>query len=133
MLYAITGKESSFGQRRTFVKHEPAYMPGGKYYVNSPKLRQAYYKYGVLASSSFGAFQIIYITAEELGFAGNPVELISDRICGYYALQLIEKRFSKAKTLTHVLDAYNSGNHYDTNVPYDYIAAVTGYYEELNR
>lgn len=134
LLYAISGCESTFGQRAEFVKHEPGYLPGGLYFKRSQALRTAYYTYGVLAASSFGAFQLMFIAAAEMGFAGHPVELQQHAICAKYAADLIRKRFiygQGCKTLAQVLDAYNSGNAKDANVPTEYVAKGIAFYREI--
>lgn len=132
MLWAIAGNESTFGKRSEFVKHEPAYLPGGTYYQRSKDLQQAYYRFGVLAGSSFGPFQIMYPTACELGFLGDPIELQSAEKSVIYVAKLISERFIKrqgAKTLSDVLDAYNSGSSRDAIVPQAYIDRGIHYYE----
>lgn len=134
LLLTLSGTESDFGKLRLHVRPEPAYSPGGKYYNNSEALRAAYRKYGVLASSSYGSFQIMYPTAVEMGFGGHPIDLQDDSVCAIYAAQLIIKRFigrQKAKTLRDVADAYNSGNHADRIVPQTYIDKAINFYESL--
>lgn len=132
LLWAISGNESTFGRRREFVKHEAGYLPDGRYYRRSPTLRQAYMKYGVLASSSFGSFQIMHATACELGFNAHPIELQDDEVCAHYAIKLIRERIIKsgATTLRDVLDAYNSGSWKDTVVPGKYIEDGLHFYEQ---
>jgi hypothetical protein len=54
--------------------------------------------------------------------------------CSYWATRLIVDRFQKrfgAKTLKDVLDAYNSGNHKDKNIPQDYVSKGISFYENL--
>jgi hypothetical protein len=67
-MLTIAGLESSFGQRRLFVRLEAGYAPGGRYYRDSKTVRERWYTYGCLAASSYGTFQLMYITAEELGY-----------------------------------------------------------------
>lgn len=132
LLYAISGCESGFGMHREFVRHEPAYMPGGKYYLISATLRSQWARFGILAASSFGSVQIMFSTAVEMGFSGLPIGLQEDRTSVYWAAQLIAKRFilqQHAKTLSDVLDAYNSGAVGDRFVPAVYIAQGIKYYE----
>lgn len=134
LLLAISGVESTFGKRRLFVKMEPGYAPGGHYYKSSSTVRDRWYTYGCLAASSFGSFQIMYITAQELGFNGHPIDLQQDKICAYWATQLITKRIMKrgAKTITEVFDAYNTGTHRDHLVPRKYIADAIELYNDLD-
>ena len=128
LLWTLSGLESSHGRDRLFVRHEPGYMPGGRYYQ-----ADKWKVYGVLASSSFGSFQLMYQVATELGFAGHPIELQDDMTCAAWAATLIEQRIVKrqgAKTLRDVLDAYNSGSHRDGLVPAAYIKNGILLYEE---
>jgi hypothetical protein len=123
LLYAIAGNESTFGERREFVKHEAGYLPGGHYFANSPDLRDAYHQYGVLAGSSFGTWQLMYIVARELGFTGHPIELQHDETLLLWVVQHVQRHILKRepRTLADIFDAYNSGNFTDGNVPKDYI------------
>ena len=134
LLLSLAGLESNFGALREFVRSEPAYSPGGRYYNADVDLRQLYRRYGVLATASFGTFQIMYKTAHELGFKGHPIQLQEDLTCSYWATRLIVDRFQKrfgAKTLKDILDAYNSGNHKDANVPESYVKKGIEFYENL--
>lgn len=86
----------------------------------------------MLASSSFGSFQLLYVTATELGFTSHPIALQDDMICAQWATDLIRRRFVQtqgAKTLRDVLDAYNSGAAKDGIVPAAYIAKGIGFYD----
>lgn len=134
LLLTISGLESTFGKRREFVRNEPGYSPGGNYYSKSLSVRQAFQHWGCLAASSFGSFQLMYITATEMGFDGHPIDLQGDRVCGYWATQLIIKRFIGrlgAKTLTDILDCYNSGSHRDHFIPALYVSHGLALYADL--
>lgn len=133
MLWAISGNESSFGREREHVRAEPAYSPGGRYYLQSPDLQAYYKRFGVLACASFGSFQIMSVTAKELGFAGNPAELMNDETCAKWMATLITERFVKhqgATKLYEILDAYNSGSWRDKMVPAQYIRTGVFHYEQ---
>ena len=136
LLLAIAGCESGFGRQRQFVRMEPGYAyPDGHYYKSSKTVRDRWKTHGVLAASSFGSFQIMYIVAEEMGFTGHPIDLQKDEVCAYWATQLITQRFIKrqgVKTLSQALDAYNSGNARDHLVPTKYIAKGVELYENLD-
>jgi hypothetical protein len=130
LLYAIAGRESIFGRLREFVRAEPAYQPKGKYF--NAQVRAAWDRYGILVSSSYGSFQVLYVVAAELGFNDHPIKLQDDEVCAYWAARLIRQRFihgQGAKTLRDVADAYNSGG-IGGFVPSAYIEAVTAFYEE---
>lgn len=125
LLWALAGIESDYGCLAEYARHEPAYMPGGRYYQRAFDQRVAWQRWGVLAACSFGPFQILHPTARELGFDLAPWELANSFTCAEWARRLIVRRFIEAhgvKTLTAIFDSYNSGNARDANVPADYIA-----------
>lgn len=135
LLIAISGLESSFGKKRLFVRMEPGYAPGGRYYHDSQTVRDRWATYGALAASSYGSFQMMFITAEELGFYGHPIDLQADYTCALFARRLIIDRFMAkqgVKTLGQVLDAYNSGNAKDANVPLSYVQHGIQLYQSLD-
>ena len=134
LLLAISGNESTYGQRREFARAEPAYLPGGVYFRRSPAVRQHWSRWGVLAGSSFGSWQIMFVTATELGFDGHPIDLQDDDVCAQWAAALIRKRLiarDGAKTLQAVLDGYNSGTPTDRIVPQKYIDDGVANYRRL--
>ncbi len=134
LLLTIAGLESSFGEKRLFVKMEPGYAPGGHYYEASKEVRQMWKVYGCLAASSFGTFQIMQATARELGYTGHPIDLQKDEICAFWATKLITNRIIKAKgakTLVQVLDAYNTGSYGDRNFPVQYVEHGQQIYHDL--
>jgi len=104
-------------------RKEPAYAPGGFYYERSQAVRAAYGLWGESATCSYSNFQLLYITAMELGYPGPPLGLDSDSVALPYVVALLNKRiFEKgATTLREVADAYNSGNFKDRIVPERYI------------
>lgn len=133
LLYTIAGLESTFGQRREFVRFEPGYGPGGYYYRNAEHVRELWHRYGVLAASSFGSFQVMFITAYELGFKGHPIDLQQDMLSAYWAARLIGDRFiarQKASSLREIFDAYNSGNWRDGVIPVNYVTKGVKLYGE---
>jgi hypothetical protein len=131
LLWAIAGSETNFGLKSEYVREEKAYMPGGYYYRNAGYIRTEQARWGVLACSSFGAFQIMYPLAYELGYREHPVLLQNDKICAKWAADAILKRFVRqgCLTLTDLFDAYNTGSSRDMNVPEAYIAKGIGFYE----
>jgi len=134
VLLTISGLESTFGQQRLFARLEAGYAKGGHYYLRSPEVRKLWATYGCLAACSYGAFQLMFVTATELGFDGHPVDLQTDTTCAYWAAQLISRRIIKAQgatTLAQVLDGYNSGSSRDENVPEAYIAKGISLYNSL--
>ena len=133
LMLTIAGLESDFGRLREFVRMEPGYAPGGSYYNKSEEVRKQFRRWGCLASSSFGTFQIMFIVAHELGYHQHPIMLQEDSVSGYWASQLIQTRSIKrgAKTLEDVLDSYNSGSFGDRNVPVAYIEKGIKIFEDL--
>jgi len=133
LLWAISGIESSHGRDRLHARQESNYSPGGLFYARSVDLQQSWKTHGVLAACSFGSWQVLYQVARELGFKGQPEELKDDRICCAMATVLILERLIRkqgAKTLTEVLDSFNSGSHRDACVPLAYIRNGTHLYLE---
>jgi hypothetical protein len=134
ILLTISGLESTFGQRRLFAKLEAGYAPGGHYYQNSMDVRKLWNTYGAMAACSYGTFQLMFVTARELGFLGPPIDLQKDEIAAYWSAQLITRRIIKAQgatTLAQVLDGYNSGSSRDANVPEAYINKGVSLYKSL--
>jgi hypothetical protein len=132
LLLAIAGCETAFGQQADFVRAEPAYMPGGRYFEDSASLKLLYRQYGVAACSSWGPFQIMFIVAREVGFKGHPWELVQEETGARVALEVIRRSVKiGSDTLEKVLDAYNSGNSKDANVPFEYVRKGVTIYEQL--
>lgn len=124
LLWAIAGNESDYGRLAEYARHEPAYMPGGRYYQRAFDQRVAWQRWGIAAACSWGAWQVMAPTAREMGYDGPPSGLMDHEACCRWATALIVHRFIDAhgaRSLRDVLDAYNSGNHADRVVPADYI------------
>lgn len=131
LLWAIAGLESDWGRQRLFVRHEAEFMPSGKY-GRAEHLRRLWDEYGILAASSLGTWQVMAVTAWELGFRGHPIELQQDAACATWAAKLIAQRIVKrqgAQTLERVLDAYNTGTHRDRAIPRAYIDQGIVFYQ----
>jgi len=113
--YTATNQEPRF---------EPAYAPGGHYYNHSTPVQELYTKWGNWAACSYSNFQILFVTAVELGYPGPPLGLDRDEVALPYVVKLLNVRiFDRPgnETVEQVADAYNSGNFKDTNVPEAYI------------
>jgi|WetSurMetagenome_2_1015567.scaffolds.fasta_scaffold65027_2 hypothetical protein len=126
VLWAFAGVESSYGTRREFARIEPAYQPGGGMYRQSEKVRALWRRYGALAACSFGTWQMMATTAQDLGHGGHPVELQMDTTLAPLVIHYLMR--SQATTLREAADAYNSGTQRDKFVPEAYIQAVTAAY-----
>lgn len=129
-LAAVSMCESSGGLYRV-PRFEPGYGPGGTYYN-----KENYGRWGAWACCSYSSFQIMYPTAMELGYTGNPVELqLKDEVAIVYVKKYFEKRVfaktSKFITIANAADAYNSGSFLDSNIPQKYVASFYIYYNEL--
>lgn len=124
LLWAISGNETSFGQRNV-PRHEQAYCYGGRYCDKSLSA-----KYGCLAHCSLGPWQLMATNA--IGF--SPYELLTDPdIAAHATINFLNRVIldgQGAKTLEEIADAYNSGNFRDANVPQKYIAELLENYKK---
>lgn len=133
VLHAFAEVESGHGARGKAAKHESAYCYGG-FYWRAPAgetLRELSRVHGCLAHCSYSSWQIMYITAVELGFQGDPTALRDDAVALPFVIKLINDRIlAKYPRITTagLADAYNSGSPVDTNVPKAYIAAFQSAY-----
>lgn len=127
VLWALAAVESSYGRDRAMSRYEPAYAPGGYVYHTSPKVQALWNQYGRLGASSWGTWQMMLSTARDLGFTGEPTELMDEAVLAPLVVRYIVR--SQALTLLDVADAYNSGNYRDRIIPVDYMAAVIAAYE----
>lgn len=133
LLAALLFCESSMGQN-TEPRVEPAYLPGGVYFDNE-LVQEAYQRYGQAAAASYGPWQILYITALELGFDGTPEELADPATNLEFVIKYLNQRAFKrgAHTLSQIADVYNSGFHLDRNIPVDYIRKCVRAYNGIAR
>lgn len=131
LLRAICDVETSGGDRWGATLHEAAYCYGGRYYVPSAALRRLSVPWGCLAHSSFGPWQILFITAYELGFSDDPVRLRDPMVSAEYAVKILNARcFDRIPDAApeDAFDAWNSGRARDGIVPVDYIKKAKGNY-----
>lgn len=142
LMRAICENETKGGERTWATRHENGYCYGGLYYKGDGPggrpgddlLRQLTWKWGCLAHESFGPFQILFITAYEHGFRDDPVRLRDPMVCAEYLVKILNRRLfdrHPEATVENALDAWNSGQAYDSNVPADYIAEGTKHYRGL--
>jgi len=112
-------------------RFEKACAPGGYYYERSPMLQEEYEKWGTWAACSYSNFQILYITARELGYDGPPLALDKDSVALPFVVKLINRIIVRgAATPAEIADAYNTGIHKDSNIPVKYIKKFLRFYEE---
>lgn len=112
-------------------RFEAAYAPGGYYYVRSQQVRVNYVRWGRDSACSYSNFQILYNTANELGYTGPPVALDSDSLALPYVCKYIHRRIidKGATTPEQVADAYNSGSYQDSIKPEKYMKKFRRYYD----
>lgn len=132
LLAAIAYCESSFGQNAK-PRVEPAYLSGR--YARVDHVAKAIAKYGEKAACSYGPWQVLYITALELGFKGTPDELADPRTNLEYAIKYLNQRAygRGAKTVAQYADCYNSGDHRDRFVPTGYVRKCVQAYNGIAR
>lgn len=133
LLQAIAMQESTYGQNNN-PRFEPAYAPGGLYY-KATHVKNLYEKYGRDAACSWSSFQIMFITAFELGYREKPSDLKHDSIAIHWIIKYIEKRIFRfdPDKLEQIFDAYNSGSFRDKNIPKEYITNCLRYYEIIEK
>lgn len=130
ILWAIYDCER-YSKGNRVPRFEPAYALAGVYFKTSKHVREAYAKWGYWAACSYSNFQIMFITAQELGYTGPPLALDHDSVAIPYVTRYLNKRvFDKgASTVEEVADAYNSGTYLDSNVPEKYIRKFVKQYD----
>jgi len=121
-----------YNSRNRVPRFEKAYAPSGYYYTRSPEVRKEYEIWGRDAACSYSNFQILYITACELGYDGPPLALDRDSIAIPFVTWLLNIRIFKkgAKTPEEVADAYNSGSYKDAIEPLAYEAKFRRRYDQ---
>lgn len=129
LLIAVASVESSGGVRALASLHERAYCYGGKYH--NDKVAGLSRIYGCCVHSSWGPWQILYVTASEHGYYGDPVELRKPSVSVPYVVAVMNHRMIEPVKLENIFDAWNSGNARDNNVPHEYIQKAMAAYQEL--
>ena len=131
ILWALYFNEKYDSRNRT-PRYEKSYAPGGYYYEHSEEVRKEYAEWGASAACSYSNFQILYITAREVGYDGPPLALDRDSIALPFVTKLLNVRiFAKgAKTPEEVADAYNSGSYQDSYKPAAYIRKFVRNYKK---
>lgn len=130
LLLALADVESSGGTNNV-PKHEPAYDYGGFYWKRAPHVRVAVKRYGSLAACSYSSWQIMFILAQEVGYAGDPVDLRDDAVAIPWVVEALNSRiFARgALNLRDVADGWNSGSFTDANVVPEYVEKFRLAYE----
>jgi hypothetical protein len=138
LLHALADVESSQGARRLASRHEKGYCYGSTLYrgPNGGDLRELSETWGCLAHSSFGTWQIMFIGAHEMGFAGDPIELREDAVSLPVVITFINRRILnryQRLTVRAFADAYNSGSPNDDVVPQTYMDDFEASYNKWKR
>lgn len=132
LLAALAWKESSFGRDGGHPRIEPAYRPNGA--LHRAHVPALYALYGDCAAASWSSWQIMFPTAVELGYAGEPWGLWEDRTAVLWVIAYIERAVKRgAATVEQIADAYNSGSHKDRFVPEAYVRGLRSHYDRMVR
>lgn len=110
------------GGLRNLPVHEGAYDFGGRYWKRASHVRDIVEKYGAMGACSWSSWQILYVTAWEMGFRGAPIDLWDDLTAARYVVKLLNARiFGRgAKTIEDVGDGWNTGSPNDSIENLDY-------------
>jgi hypothetical protein len=137
VMRAIAAVETNSGAN-SYPRFERSFAPVGDMFTVQGRLIQGtgmnftavargrWDKWGMASACSYGPWQILYHTAADRGFLGAPWELWEPSTSWEYATKEVRRQFVKgATTIQKLADAWNSGSFQDSNVPGDYITAVT--------
>lgn len=116
-------------------RFEAAYAPGGVYYNRSTQVRDLFNTWGSWAACSFSDFQILYVTAVELGYEGPPLALDRNDVAIPFVVKFINLRIlaKGATSPEEVADAYNSGTFRDDIKPWKYMQKFRRMYDRALR
>ena len=133
LLMAIATVESDGGYYGGVLRVENSYADRGRRYFN----KDLYKMYGDAGAGSWSSWQIMYPTARELGFIGEPWMLWYDSVAIDWVIKYIENRIirkanriGEVVTVRMVADGYNSGTPFDKNIPMQYIAKMMSAYDK---
>ena len=132
ILRAIAAVETSSGARSQASRHEAAYCYGGRYH--NAQLAELSRTWGCAAHESWGPWQIMYVTAVEAGYRGDPVGLRDPEASIGPVLTVLNRRVMDKladETPADIFDCWNSGNPRDSIVPADYIAKAAAAYSRF--
>lgn len=111
LLMAITGCESSFGSNNV-PRFEFGYSKSSMAYRRSELLQEGYKLWGDLCAMSYGAHQILWITARELGYPlqSSPLDLHSSFISIPYVIDMLNGLIKRGAMLIEEIGCcYNGG------------------------
>ena len=147
LLAALAVVESG-GGKNLQPNFEPAFWIGGKFW--NPTLAEYCARWesrsdlemrpwcGKAIACSWGPWQILYVTAAELGYQGPPWALTDPDVCLSWAVRLINRRIapkilsylSDIEVVSMVGDGYNSGSATDKFIPVDYCKKLLAAYSD---
>lgn len=85
---------------------------------------------------SYGLMQILYVTAKDLGYKGQPDELLDINNNLNYGCKYLAKQYKRYnQNITDTISSYNAGSVNKTNGKYsnqDYVNKVLSYYLYFN-
>lgn len=129
LLSALATVETDFGAW-CVPRHEDNFCPNRG--PRSPVIKVRHRDWGCTACCSWSPWQILYHSAADFGYSGDPVALQQPEV----ALPIVIKKLNKIitrgdNTVELVADSWNSGNSRDTIIPKEYITKVKTAYEEI--
>ena len=129
LLAAIAAVESGF-DLNAIPNQEPAYDEGGRYWKSSQHVRDLHNTWGSWMACSYGPWQILFVTAWEMGFRGTPGDLWTPSGSIEWVVRAMNARiFDKgAETVEQVADGWNSGSFQDKIWPGGYVKHVADAY-----
>lgn len=126
LLWALSGRESSFGQNMK-PRHEPAYDVGGAYWKVSDEVKEGCALYGRDFACSYGPLQVLAVNAQ----AWTPEELGKDPYIAMVAARSFIREYvikrKRAHTLAEICQCWNGGHVGATTTP-GYVEEVTHHY-----
>jgi hypothetical protein len=129
LLFAIAGRESTFGANCK-PRLEPAYDLNGRYFKQDTRQRMLYALFGQDAAKSWGPWQVMLCNAA--GYKPDEMGRDPKKACDAAVKFLNRFVFGVrgARTLSQILDTYNSGTWRDQESPgvKEYIKVCTRFY-----
>lgn len=134
LLLALADVESSGGARSEAARFEPHLVPAIR-----RAHPEAYARYGHRLAASYGPFQMLGVTALELGMEGPPERLAQPEVALVWALAFLHSRLQRPSHRfigglpspaqpQAIADAWNSGSAADDSRPLDYIERLSAAY-----
>lgn len=99
----------------------------------NPIVQARWEKWGLASAASYGAHQVLYHTAADLGFDKHPALLwVEPDTCRQAVIARLNQIAAKgAQTVEQFADAWNSGSFRDRFEPKDYMRELRAHYDRL--